>query len=126
MMNVLAIAAGGATGAVLRHFLNTLVMMLVPGGFPAGIMAINILGSLVMGLLTGIFALVYDPSQIVKLFLTVGLLGGFTTFSAFSLDTVLLWERGLMVQAMFYVFGSVLLSIAALMTGLWLVRVFAA
>jgi CrcB protein len=122
MYTVLAIAAGGATGAVLRHFCNSAVMGFIGGGFPWGIMAINILGSLVMGLLTGLFAHFYDPGQTAKAFLTVGLLGGFTTFSSFSLDAVLLVERGAMLEAAAYVAVSVGVSLAALFGGLLLMR----
>lgn len=126
MMTVLAIAAGGATGAVLRHGLNTAIMGLVHSGFPLGILVINILGSFLMGVLTGVFAHVAEPSQAVKAFLVVGVLGGFTTFSAFSLDAVMLWERGAVAQSLFYVLSSVLFSIGALVLGLWLVRVLSA
>jgi CrcB protein len=122
MYTVLAIAAGGATGAVLRHFLNGAVVGLAGGGFPWGIMTINILGSLVMGLLTGLFAHFYDPGQTAKAFLTVGVLGGFTTFSSFSLDAVLLAERGALLEAAAYVVASVGVSLAALFGGLLLMR----
>lgn len=125
-MSVLAIAAGGATGAVLRHGLNNAIMTLLHPGFPLGIILINIFGSFLMGVLTGVFANVIEPSQAVKAFLTVGVLGGFTTFSAFSLDAVMLWERGEVVQSLLYVFSSVLFSIGALVLGLFLVRVLSA
>ncbi|MBI2234234.1 MAG: fluoride efflux transporter CrcB [Micavibrio aeruginosavorus] len=123
MIQILAIAAGGATGAVLRHFFNSGVLAVTGATFPLGILAINVLGSLVMGLLAGFFAHVHEPSQALKLFLTVGVLGGFTTFSAFSLDAVLLWERGEILQSLAYVLCSVVFSIAALAAGLFLVRV---
>ena len=126
MYPVLAIAAGGATGAVLRHGLNNVIMTLVHPGFPLGIVVINILGSFLMGALTGVFAHVTEPSQAAKAFLTVGVLGGFTTFSAFSLDAVMLWERGEVAQSIVYVLSSVLFSIGALVLGLWMVRVLSA
>ena len=85
---------------------------------------INITGSLVMGLIAGWFALTAGASQDWRLFLTTGILGGYTTFSAFSLDAALLYERGELGQAAFYVVGSVVLSIAGLFAGLWLVRAF--
>lgn len=125
MINILAIAAGGATGAVMRHFLNAGIIALSGLSFPLGILVINVFGSFLMGLLAGFFAHVYDPSQALKLFLSVGVLGGFTTFSAFSLDTVLLWERGDIVQSMGYVVCSIVFSIAALVAGLILIRIFA-
>jgi CrcB protein len=77
-----------------------------------------------MGLIAGWFALRADASQGVRLFLTTGILGGYTTFSAFSLDAALLYERGQFGAAAFYVIGSVVLSIGGLFAGLWLVRHF--
>lgn len=123
MMVALAVAGGGALGALLRHFMNNAVMLLVPMNFPLGIMAINIAGSLLMGVFTGVFALGNDPSQALKAFLIVGVLGGFTTFSAFSLDSVMLWQRGEFALSLLYVLSSVVFSILALVLGLWLVRV---
>jgi CrcB protein len=110
----------------MRHGVNNAVLMILPGGFPAGIIAVNILGSGLMGILAGVFTHFYDPSQTVKLFLTTGVLGGFTTFSAFSLDVVMLWERGQVMQAALYVCISVFLSVTALAAGLLLVRSLAA
>lgn len=125
-INLLAIAAGGALGAVLRHGVNHAVLALVPVGFPLGIMAVNVLGSFVAGVFISTFAHFYDPPQAMKLFLVVGLLGGFTTFSAFSMDAVLLWERGQMMVAALYVVGSVVLSLSALLAGMFLIRVISA
>jgi CrcB protein len=76
-----------------------------------------------MGVLTGVFALGNDPSQTMKVFLIVGVLGGFTTFSAFSLDSVMLWQRGEFALSLLYVLSTVVFSIGALVLGLWLVRV---
>lgn len=126
MQTIFAIAAGGALGAVLRHGLNAGVLALTGMNFPLGIMIINVLGSLFMGVLSGLFAHAYEPSQAMKAFLTVGILGGFTTFSAFSLDAVMLWERGAVVQSLLYVTASVLLSVLALVAGLTIVRVLSA
>lgn len=123
MINILAIACGGAVGSVLRHTFNAGVMALIPAAFPFGVMAVNVAGSFGMGLLVGIFSMIHEPSQAIKLFLTVGVLGGFTTFSAFSLDAVMLWERGALIQAILYVTGSVGFSIAALAAGILIVRV---
>lgn len=123
MITIAAIAAGGAIGAVMRHFFNAGIIAATGVTFPLGILVINVLGSFLMGFMTGVFAHVYEPPQAMKLFLSVGVLGGFTTFSAFSLDTVLLWERGEIVQSLVYVLCSVLFSIAALVAGLYLVRV---
>ena len=123
MITTLVIGAGGALGAMLRHGVNLAALAVFPTSFPLGILLINIAGSFVMGVLTGVFAHLWEPSQTVKLFLTVGVLGGFTTFSAFSLDAVLLWQRGEVAQASLYVLSSVVFSIGALVLGLWIVRV---
>ncbi len=92
--------------------------------FPWGTFIVNVVGSLVMGLMVAWFAFRADAgiSQHARLFLTTGLLGGFTTFSAFSLDAALLWERNAPGLAAAYVLGTVIVSIAALFAGLWLVR----
>jgi CrcB protein len=90
--------------------------------FPYHTLTVNIIGSLVMGLLTGYFALKADPGQDWRLFLTTGVIGGFTTFSAFSLDTVLLYERGEVVLAALYVLASVGVSVAALVAGMSIMR----
>ena len=120
MQSILAIAAGGAIGAVLRHFVN---VMFAGGGFPWGIMLCNVAGSFVMGVLIALFANVWDVPPAAKAFMTVGILGGFTTFSSFSLDAVLLWQRGEMAQAAIYTFGSVALAIAGLVAGMMIVKV---
>ena len=123
-MGYLIVFLGGGLGAMLRHGVNLLVARLVGTSFPWNTFLINITGSLVMGLIAGWFALKAGASQDWRLFLTTGILGGYTTFSAFSLDAALLYERGELGQAAFYVVGSVLLSIAGLFAGLWLVRAF--
>ena len=122
-MNMLfAIAVGGGIGALGRHFLSSAVAALLGTGFPWGIFVVNILGGFLMGLFVEAGALKFSYSMETRAFLTTGLLGGFTTFSAFSLDASLLIERGEWMSAMVYVAGSALLSIAALFAGLWLVR----
>lgn len=126
MMMVLSIASGGAIGAVLRHFMNNAVTAMTGGGFPWGILAVNVLGSFVMGALVALFAHVWEPPQEMKAFLTVGILGGFTTFSTFSLDAVTLLERGAAGAAAFYVAGSVALAIGGLFAGMMMVRMLAA
>ncbi len=116
MMNpVLQIALGGAAGAVLRHGVGR-ALPLQGAGFPLATLLVNVSGSLVMGLLAALMALRWN-NQLAPLLMT-GLLGGFTTFSAFSLDTLTLWERGQPVAASIYVAGSVLLSLAAVIAGL--------
>ena len=118
MNAILAIAVGGGLGAVARHLLNTVMAHAFGTGFPYGIMLINVLGSVAMGGLIGLFAFRVDVAPIYKLFLTTGVLGGFTTFSTFSLDSVLLIERGAYGLAMLYIGLSLVLSIAGLMVAL--------
>lgn len=122
MQSILAVALGGALGSVLRYLLNNGITALAKTSFPVGIMVINILGSLVMGVLIALFAEQIQASQNMRSFLMVGILGGFTTFSTFSADSVLLWQRGEAVQAVAYAGGSVILSIAALLLGMMLVK----
>lgn len=125
MQMILAIAAGGAVGAVMRHFTNNAIMHQVSSGFPYGILSINIIGSILMGLMVGLFAHVWQPPAEIKAFLTVGVLGAFTTFSTFSLDVITLYERGAVMAAASYIGASVILSVAGLCAGLLLVRHFA-
>lgn len=113
---------GGGLGALLRHGVNRWAFAMWGAGFPAGTMIVNVAGSLVMGLLIGIFAAMPSVSQPTRLFLTTGLLGGFTTFSAFSLDALTLYERGQVGLALGYVLGTVILSLAAIAAGFFLTR----
>ena len=106
----------------MRHGVNVLAARTLGMGFPYGTLSVNIIGSPIMGLLAGYFAVRGDASQHWRLFLTTGILGGFTTFSAFSLDAALLCERGETPMAAFYVVASVSASIAALFLGLFVVR----
>lgn len=124
MTSALIVFLGAGIGGVLRHVVNVVAPAWLGTAFPYGTMAINIVGSGVMGLVVGWFAFRAGEgwTQGARLFLTTGILGGFTTFSAFSLETVLLWERGESGMAIVYVLGSVLLSVAALVGGLALVR----
>ena len=123
MVQLGLVAVGGALGAAARHLVNMGALRLVGPAFPAGTLAVNVLGCLLMGLLVGFLALKYSGGgQGLRLFLATGVLGGFTTFSAFSLDAVLLWERGDGAAALGYVAASVALSIGALLLGLWVMR----
>ena len=115
---------GGGIGAALRHGVNLGAARWLGVGFPFGTLIVNVTGSLVMGLIAGYFAFKGDASQHWRLFLTTGILGGYTTFSAFSLDTALLYERGEVWLAGIYVVASVVLSIAGLFAGLALARSF--
>lgn len=123
-MNHLALVAlGGAIGAGCRHLVNIGSLRLFGPTYPVGTLTVNVVGGLLMGLLAGCFALRYSGGgQELRLFLATGILGGFTTFSAFSLDALLLWERGDVVAAVVYVLLSVVLSIGALAAGLFIMR----
>jgi CrcB protein len=122
MIMVFAVGLGGAIGAVCRYLLSSGVTHVMGTQFPWGILLVNIIGGLAMGVIAETGAQSAQLSLELKTFLTTGILGGFTTFSAFSLDTALLIERGDMMNAALYVSGSVLGSIAALFAGLWAVR----
>jgi CrcB protein len=115
---------GGGIGAALRHGVNLLAVRTMGVTFPWGTLFVNVTGSLIMGLFAGYFAFKGGASQHARLLLTTGLLGGYTTFSAFSLDAALLYERGETAVAAGYVVGTVVLSIAGLFAGLALVRHF--
>ena len=121
-MSFLIVFLGGGIGAALRHGTNLAVARTLGTAFPFATMIENVLGSLIMGLLAAYFAFKGDASQSWRLFFTTGILGGYTTFSAFSLDAVLLYERGALGLAALYVLGSVALSIAGLFLGLLLMR----
>lgn len=124
MIQTLLVFLGGGIGAAARHGVNIAAARLLGTAFPWGTLTVNVFGSLAMGLLVAWFAFRTDVgmTQHTRLFLTTGILGGFTTFSAFSLDTAVLWERGAMGIAAAYVAASVALSILALFAGLWIVR----
>lgn len=124
MNATILVFVGAGIGGALRHAVNSACLRWCGPEFPVGTMLVNIAGSLAMGLLAGYFTFRAGESwtQSARLFATTGLLGGFTTFSAFSLDAVLLWERGQAGLAAFYVLGSVILSLAGLVAGLALVR----
>ena len=123
MGTVFAVGVGGGLGALARYYIAGWVQ---PAGvaFNWGIFVVNITGGLLMGLIVEASALKLNLSPDLRAFLTVGILGGYTTFSTFSLDSALLLQRGEYAQAALYVIGSVMLSILALFAGLWIVRSF--
>ncbi|SOE18639.1 camphor resistance protein CrcB [Hoeflea halophila] len=122
-MNALILVfIGGGLGAVSRHLSGMAVTRASGPGFPWGTMLVNIAGSLAMGLLIAWLARRSSGDTELRLLLATGFLGGFTTFSAFSLDAVTLYERGALTAAAAYVIASVTVSILALFGGLWLAR----
>lgn len=123
---MLAVAAGGAFGAVARYLAMSLVGVLIGGGFPYATLAVNVVGSFILGVLVEYSALVWSPGEALRAFLVVGVLGAFTTFSTFSLDVTVLYERGEFGAAAVYIIASVILSVAGLFAGLAAVRAFAA
>ena len=125
MPHILLVAFGGGLGAALRHLANIGALRLFGPNFPYGTMAVNILGSFAMGVFIEVLARRSGSPNELRLFVATGILGGFTTFSAFSLDFVVLVQRGALSSALFYALASVILSILALFIGLWLVRTLA-
>lgn len=119
---LLYIALGGAIGAALRHVTNMSATAMWGTGFPVGTTVVNVLGSFVMGALVTLFALKWSAGPEMRAFLTVGLLGAYTTFSAFSLDSVSLFERGAYLEVAAYIAVSVCFSIAGLVLGMFLMR----
>ena len=122
-MMILAVAAGGAIGTIARYMVAICAGRLLGTGFPWGTLFVNVTGSFLIGALAGAFALKWDVSQATRAFLIVGICGGYTTFSAFSLDFVTLMNRGQALCALAYAIGSSALSIAALYAALRLMRI---
>ncbi len=121
-MPFLLVFIGSGLGGMARHGVGLLSLRWFGPNFPFGTLAINIVGSALMGLVVGVFAKLNLPQQSVRLFLSTGILGGFTTFSTFSLDTVVLWERGRSLAAAGYVLASVVVSLVAMVATMTLAR----
>jgi CrcB protein len=119
---ILAVALGGAVGSVARYLVGVGSTKLFGLAFPWGTLLINVAGSFLIGAFAEMFALRWNLSQAAQVFLTVGICGGFTTFSTFSLDAFVLIERGEFWTAGAYMIGSVVLSIGALVAALHLIR----
>ena len=122
MKIILMVAIGGAIGAVARQQSNQLIMRIFGGEFPIGTIFVNILGSFIMGLLFELFASKITLSDEWRSLIFTGVLASFTTFSSFALDVALLSERNEYYYALCYIGMSVVLSIAALFVGLWIMR----
>jgi CrcB protein len=112
---IVCVAVGGALGSLLRYAVVQLMMRVHPQPFPLGTMLVNIVGSLMIGVMMA--RLIQQPSESVQLFVVTGILGGFTTFSAFSWDALQLLQRGQVASAAWYIGGSVILSLAAVAVG---------
>ncbi|MCW5722012.1 MAG: fluoride efflux transporter CrcB [Devosia sp.] len=123
MHGFLLVGVGGAIGSMARYGLGMIIGRLWPAGFPLATLLINILGSIGMGVFVGVMARLLPPGQgELRLFVAVGLLGGFTTFSSFSLDAIVLLERGELANAALYVALSVVVCLAGLYLGLLISR----
>jgi CrcB protein len=123
-MGYLIVFLGGGIGAALRHGVNIACARLLGTYFPYATLIENVTGSIVMGILVGYFAFKTGVPQHMRLFLTTGILGGYTTFSTYSLDVALLYERGELGLAALYAVGSAVLAIGGLFAGLALVRAY--
>jgi fluoride exporter len=122
MIHLFLVAIGGAVGSVARYLTSQLTLRLFGPGFPWGTLTVNVVGSLAIGLFVELVARKFSASAEMRLLLITGFLGGFTTFSAFSLDAATLLERGATLSALIYVGASMLVSLAAVFAGLALGR----
>jgi fluoride exporter len=118
------VAAGGALGSVARYLIAARVMAWVGGGFPFGTLAVNFIGCLTMGVLAEAAALFWSPSPELRSFLMVGVLGGLTTFSSFTLDFGVLWERNAQFSALLYLVASLVLTLGGFFAGMAAIRYF--
>ncbi len=114
---ILAVAAGGALGAVSRFFVTSSVIYVFGNGLPFGTLVVNIIGSFCLGALVEVFFVAWSVSPELRNFFIIGILGSFTTFSTFSLEVVELWSRGDLISAGIYVIGSVSLGILGFICG---------
>jgi CrcB protein len=113
---------GGGLGAALRHCVNGASLRLAGSEWPLGTLFINVTGSILMGVVAALFAFKLSLPPALRLFIATGILGGYTTFSTFSLETALLMERGQAGAALAYAAGSLLLGVGGLFAGMWAVR----
>lgn len=118
----IAVACGGAIGASARYAVSLAISEFMGKAFPFGTMTVNVIGSLIMGMLVGMMALKWNVSEEIKAFLMVGVMGGFTTFSSFSMDFAHLFEKGQMLHGFYYIAGSVLLGIGGFFIGMHITK----
>ena len=122
MNHILLVAIGGALGSSARYLTGQAALRLFGPGFPWGTLAVNVVGSLAIGVFVELIARRFDGSPELRMFVVTGILGGFTTFSAFSLEVAAMMERGDHMTAAAYVLLSLVISVAAVFAGLALVR----
>ena len=124
MNHILLVAIGGAIGSVARYLAGLATLRWFGPNFPSGTLAVNVIGGLAIGIFAELIARRFDGSSELRLFVVTGILGGFTTFSAFSLEVATMAERGDYLAALSYVLASVIISVAAVFAGLAMVRAF--
>ena len=125
LRQILLVAVGGAVGSVARHLVGVVSLRLFGPAFPFGTLIVNLVGAFVMGVFVELLARRFGASNDLRLLIATGVLGGFTTFSSFALDTAVLWERGEVISSFVYVATTLVLGLAALFLGLGLARTLA-
>ena len=125
LRQILLVAIGGAVGSVARHLVGVASLRLFGPAFPFGTLIVNLVGAFVMGMFVELLARRFGASTDLRLLIATGVLGGFTTFSSFALDTSVLWERGEVISSFVYVATTLVLGLAALFLGLGLARTLA-
>ena len=124
MLKVIIVGFGGFFGSVFRYLIYLLSNNLIGYSFPFGTILVNIIGCFLIGLTYQIFSDMISLSDNLKLFMTIGFLGGFTTFSAFSLDVFLLYQSNSKLVAIIYIFITLVLSLLAMLGGMWIFKVY--
>ncbi|SMC82011.1 fluoride efflux transporter CrcB [Rhizobium sp. RU36D] len=122
MLNLVLVGVGGAVGSICRYLVGMGALRLLGPAFPWGTLIVNLFGSFLIGVLVELIVARFAASSELRLFLVTGFLGGFTTFSSFSLDAFALYERGEVVPAFAYVAASLVLSLAAVAAGVVVTR----
>ena len=118
MLQLLAIGCGGAIGAVMRYVIGFRITLLTGNAFPWGTLFVNIMGCFLAGLLLTLFVARIPLSDLLRNGIQIGLLGGFTTFSAFSMDAIVLFDQGLWLRGVSYIFASVIVSLLGAYLGI--------
>tara|TARA_B100001142_G_scaffold328222_1_gene387794 strand:- start:472 stop:849 length:378 start_codon:yes stop_codon:yes gene_type:complete len=124
MLKVIIVGFGGFFGSIFRYLIYLLSNNLIGYSFPFGTILVNVLGCFLIGLIYQIFSDTISLSDNLKLFMTIGFLGGFTTFSAFSLDVFLLYQSNSKLVAIIYIFITLVLSLLAMLGGMWIFKVY--